>query len=150
MAEQKQIECVLLPQFECNLLLPRASIVQVVESEQLDIVVDLQGALLGKLQWQGWTVPLLSFEAAIHSKVPKYNSETKSIIVHSLMDDEARPFIGLTCQGMPKVIEINDRNIKIINGGDSDFIQSKVIINADTEAYIPELPVLVSYTAQYL
>ena len=88
MADNKQqLDCVLLPQFELNLLLPRANVVQVIDGEQLDIVVDLQGGMLGKMQWHGWTVPLLSFEAVAHGVTPKYNRDTKSVILHSLMDE---------------------------------------------------------------
>ncbi|MBN1379518.1 MAG: hypothetical protein JXA04_09810 [Gammaproteobacteria bacterium] len=152
MAEEKQnIDCILLPQFNLNLLLPRASIVQVIESEQLDIVVDLQGGMLGKLQWHGWTVPLLSFESVANGTIPKFNRETKSAIVHSLMDDAVTPFIALTLQGSPQAIEINSKNTKMVTGFvPNDFIKSKVIINAELEAYIPELPVLVTYAVQFL
>lgn len=147
---ESQLQCVLLPQFDSNLLLPRASIVQVIEGQQLDIVVDLQGGMLGKLQWHGWTVPLLSFEAVAHEALPKYNSETRSVIVHSLMDDAVTPFVGLTVQGEPQPIEITEENTRVLSSGDSDFVQSKVIINTEIEAYIPELPVLVTYAAQFL
>jgi chemosensory pili system protein ChpC len=148
--EKSQIQCALLPQFETNLILPRASIVQLVEGRQLDIVVDLQGGMLGKLQWHGWTVPLLSFEAVAHNALPKYNSETKSIIVHSLMDDAVTPFIALTVQGEPRPMELTEKNTKVISGGENDFVQSKVLIDTEIEAYIPELPVLVTYAAQFL
>ncbi len=152
MADQKQqLECVLLPQFESNLLLPKASIAQVIESEQLDIVVDLQGAMLGKLQWRGWTVPLLSFEAVLNGSIPKYNLETNSVIVHSLIEDSVSPYIALTVQGPPKGLEINKKNIKPVAGFvPNDFVKSKVLINAELEAYIPELPVLVTYAVQFM
>ena len=152
MAESnQQIECVLLPQFDSNILLPRASIVQVIDGEHLDIVVDLQGGMLGKLQWHGWTVPLLSFEAVSGNTIPKYNRDTKSVIVHSLMDDSVTPFIALTLQGSPQAIEINSKNTKPVAGFiPNDFVKSKVIINTELEAYIPELPVLVTYAVQFL
>ena len=152
MADEKQkLECVLLPQFDSNLLLPRASVVQVIDSERLDIVVDLQGGMLGKLQWHGWTVPLLSFESVSNGSTPKFNIDTKSAIVHSLIDDAVTPYIALTLQGPPKALEINKNNIKPITGFvANDFVKSKVIINAEIEAYIPELPVLVTYAVQFL
>lgn len=147
----QKLDCALLPQFEINLLLPRASIVQVIESEGLDIVVDLQGGMLGKLQWHGWTVPLLSFEAVSNGTIPKYNRDTKTVIVHSLMDDAITPYIALTLQGSPQAIEINSKNTKAVTGFiANDFIKSKVIINTEIEAYIPELPVLVTYAVQFL
>lgn len=149
--DKQQLDCVLLPQFDMNLLLPRASIVQVIDSDRLDIVVDLQGGMLGKLQWRGWTVPLLSFEAVSTGNVPKYNRDTKSVIVHSLMDDMVTPFIALTLQGSPQAVAITGKNTKAVAGFiPNDFVKSKVIINTEIEAYIPELPVLVTYAVQFL
>lgn len=145
------IQCVILPQFQISLLLPRANVVEVVNGRDLDIVVDLQGAVIGKMQWRGWTVPLVSFESASSGLIPKFNSETKSVILHSLADDNVRPYIALTVQGNPKAIEIDASQLKMVGGAESDdFVQSKVWVNAEFEAIIPDLSMLVSYTSQYL
>lgn len=151
MAIDDPIQCVILPQFQGSLLLPRASVVEVVDGRDLDIVVDLQGGVIGKMQWRGWTVPLVSFEAASSGSIPKFNSETKSVILHSLADDSTRPYIALTVQGNPKTIEVQDSHLKVIPGAESnDFVQSKVWVNAEFEALIPDLSMLVTYTSQYL
>lgn len=147
---EKHIDCVLVPQFETQLLLPRASVVQVIDSEKLDIVVDLQGGVLGKLQWQGWTIPLVSFESILNGTIPKFNRDTKAVILHSLIDDAVTPYIAVTSQGVPQDIEISEAKIDMTEMSDSDFIQSKVYVNSDIQAYIPELPVLVTYTAQFI
>lgn len=151
MAIDDPIKCVILPQFQGSLLLPRASVVEVVDGRDLDIVVDLQGGVIGKMQWRGWTVPLVSFEAASSGSIPKFNSETKSVILHSLADDSTRPYIALTVQGNPKTIEVQDSHLKVIpNAESNDFVQSKVWVNAEFEALIPDLSMLVTYTSQYL
>jgi chemosensory pili system protein ChpC len=150
MSENGAIECVLIPQFEVNLLLPRASIVDLVDGEDMHIVVDLQGGIIGKLQWQGWTVPLISFEAASHDTIPKFNLQTKALIIHSLGDEELRPYIALTVQGDPEVFTLSDSDIKSVGKGkENDFVKSKVLLHAKTEALIPDLSTLVSYTSQY-
>lgn len=151
MVDDDRIECVVLPQFQGNLLLPRASVVEVVEGRNMDIVVDLQGGVIGKMQWRGWTVPLVSFEAASSGTIPKFNSETKSVILHSLADDIERPYIAVTVQGNPKTVEVEESNLKAVSGTENnDFVQSKVWVNAEFEAIIPDLSMLVSYTSQYL
>jgi chemosensory pili system protein ChpC len=151
MDENGAIECVLIPQFEVNLLLPRASIVDLIDGEDMHIVVDLQGGIIGKIQWHGWTVPLISFEAASKETIPKFNQQTKALIIHSLGDEEVRPYIALTVQGDPEVFTLGDDDIKSV-GKDkgNDFVQSKVVLHAKTEALIPDLSTLVSYTSQYV
>lgn len=151
MAIDDPVQCVILPQFQGNLLLPRASVVEVVNGRDMDIVVDLQGGVIGKMQWRGWTVPLVSFEAASGGSIPKFNSETKSVILHSLADDGTRPYIALTLQGNPKTVEVQESQLKVVPSTDSnDFVQSKVWINAELEAIIPDLSMLVTYTSQYI
>jgi chemosensory pili system protein ChpC len=148
--ENDGIECVLMPQFELSLLLPRASVVDLLEAEDMRIVVDLQGGIIGKIQWQGWTVPLISFEAASNDSIPKFNQQTKAVLIHSLVEDNMRPYIALTVQGDPEVLTISDADIKSLGREDgNDFVQSKVLIHTRTEALIPDIATLVSYTSQY-
>jgi chemosensory pili system protein ChpC len=150
MDENGAIECVLMPQFGLNLLLPRASVVDLLDAVDMHIVVDLQGGIIGKIQWQGWTVPLISFEAASNDSIPKFNLQTKAVVIHALADDEAHPYIALTVQGDPEVMSLTDADIKATGKDkDNDFIQSKVLVHAKIEAIIPDISTLVSYTSQY-
>lgn len=151
MVDDGLIECVVIPQFQGSLLLPRACVVEVVEGRDMDIVVDLQGGVIGKMQWRGWTVPLVSFESASSGTIPKFNSETKAVILHSLADNTERPYIAITVQGNPKAIEVEESHLKQVGGAESsDFVQSKVWVNAEFEAVIPDLSMLVSYISQYV
>lgn len=144
------IECVLMPQFEVNLLLPRASVLDLIETQDMQIVVDLQGGIIGKIQWQGWTVPLISFEAASRDTIPKFNLQTRAVVIHSVGNDETHPYIALTVQGEPEVMSLSDNDIKVVSREkESDFIQSKVLLHTKTEAIIPDLSMLASYTSQY-
>ncbi|GIX21952.1 MAG: hypothetical protein KatS3mg121_0735 [Gammaproteobacteria bacterium] len=86
--------------------MPAAVVADVLPGDALDIVVDLQGGLLGKLQWRGWTVPLLSFEAVLSEGIPRYNAQTRSALLYSLSDDPTQPFIALTVQGEPKPLRV--------------------------------------------
>lgn len=150
MAENEAIECVLMPQFEVKLLLPRASVVDLLDAEDMRIVVDLQGGIIGKIQWQGWTVPLISFEAASSDTIPKFNLQTKAVVIHSLADDEVHPYIALTVQGDPEVMTLAEGDVKALGKEENnDFVQSKVLLHTKTEAIIPDLATLVSYTSQY-
>jgi chemosensory pili system protein ChpC len=150
MEENGAIECVLIPQFEVSLLLPRASVVDLIDGEDMQIVVDLQGGIIGKIQWQGWTVPLISFEAASNDTIPKFNLQTKALVIHGLGDDEKRPYIALTVQGDPEVLSLADGDVKSIGKEKgNDFVKTKVLLHAKTEALIPDLDTLVSYTNQY-
>jgi chemosensory pili system protein ChpC len=150
MDENGAIECVLMPQFEVKLLLPRASVLDLLDAEDMQIVVDLQGGIIGKIQWQGWTVPLISFEAASRDAIPKFNLETKAVIIHSLADDELHPYIALTVQGDPEVMTLTDGDVKTMaKEEDNDFVRSKVLLHTRIEAIIPDIATLVSYTSQY-
>lgn len=150
MDENGTIECVLMPQFGVNLLLPRASVVDLLDAVDMHIVVDLQGGIIGKIQWQGWTVPLISFEAASSDSIPKFNQQTKAVIIHSLAGDEIHPYIALTVQGDPEVMALSEGDVKVMSmEKDGDFVQSKVLVHTKIEAIIPDLSLLASYTSQY-
>ncbi len=148
MDNDSSIQCVILPQFNSNLLLPRASVVTVLEGKELDIVVDLQEGLIGKVRWSGVAIPLLSFESVCHGEIARFNSESKTVILHSL-SDESHPYIALTFQGALKEVELSEEQMETIKKPkDNEFIQSRVRID-NTEADIPDLPMLMSYTGRF-
>lgn len=147
----ESVHCVILPQFNSNLLLPRSNIVAILQGEELDIVVDLQAGIIGKVRWRGLAIPLISFEAACHSEMAKFNSETKTVILHSLSDDEGQPYIALTLQGRAQELELSEEQLSVVGSAEeNDMVLNTVQINEDIQADIPDIPMLVSYASQYV
>lgn len=140
------LRCIILPTTaEYALLLPEASLVDVISGEGLDIVVDPQGGMIGKLHWRGWHVPLLSFDAASRGGIPKFNMETKTIIVHSLSDDQHMLYIALTVQGVPRRVVLKEDQLSA-----QPFLTKSELVALTVEyngqvLVIPDLGGLVKY-----
>lgn len=140
------LRCIVLPiKAEYSLLLPNISLVEIIEGVDLDIVVDPQGGLIGKVQWHGWHVPLLSFDAASYGTIPKFNMETKTVVIHSLSTDSRMPYLGLIVQGAPKRIVINDDQLKPCKKTiESDLVEMMAKFENQT-LVVPCLAALVAY-----
>ena len=150
MMSSETVNCLIINQTASKLLLPKVALVEVINGQDLDIVVDLQGALLGKLQWKGWTVPLLSFEAARDGSIPKFNNDTQSTLWHAQTDDEVYPFIGLTAQGDMEPVAIKEEDLYPVDiAADNEFVHSVVRIGEGEELYIPDLAALAAYAKRF-
>ncbi|MBA3581200.1 MAG: chemotaxis protein CheW [Gammaproteobacteria bacterium] len=148
------IQCMLLSMYEQQLLLPASVVVDIINGRELDIVVDAQGGLIGKVQWRGWTVPLLSFEAAVGDTIPKFNMQTKAIVLHALSEDdeELLPYIALTAQKDPTPLVLGEAQLKVVDYGEHSshgLVNMNIQINGDIIAAIPNFEALMTYTHRY-
>lgn len=140
------LRCIVLPiTTDYSLLLPNVSLVEIIEGEDLDIVVDPQGGLIGKIQWHGWHVPLLAFDAASYDTIPKFNMETKIILIHSLSTDLRMPYLGLTVQGVPKRVVFSEGQLKPCRKTmDSNLVEAMVKFENKT-LVVPNLAEIIIY-----
>ncbi len=147
----QQFNCLLFSQEENYLLLPAVSVLDVLEQTGHNIVVDLQGAVLGKIQWQNRAIPLLSFDSACHGKMPKLDSYTKAAVVYSLSDSSNTKHFAFTVKGNPQKVTVSRENIQaMVVHDDEYFVKSKNVLDGDKEVYIPDLPELAHYIDRQL
>jgi chemosensory pili system protein ChpC len=57
----REIRCVLVPVSNLRLLLPNATVAEVITYSKPEPVADAPEWLLGRIAWRGWRVPLVSF-----------------------------------------------------------------------------------------
>jgi len=128
MAEDTQIiKCVILTLRKENVIVPNALVAEIISVKDLEESEDLPQWLLGRMNWRGAEVPLLSFEAAGGEEVAKVNLNTQAVVLYSVgkSGEEAEtPYLGLVMSGVPHVSHFTREQVK----SDSEALESHPMI----------------------
>lgn len=108
----EQIKCIVLNISEDALLMPNASIAEIVPIKNIINVANKPGWMLGYLDWRGNSVPLISFEAMGGVRMPSLAGGTvKAAVLFSIGDDKSIPYVSILMQGAPTVVSVKADDI---------------------------------------
>ena len=130
-----------------GLLLPASALVEVIESKDLNVVVDLQAGIIGKMQWRNMAIPLMSYETASGLVTAAFNVETKAAVVRVPVENSSIQYIAIATYGDPKVVQLTQRHIKEIPEEDNidNFLAvSRVQIEGQL-LWVPDMPAVVDH-----
>lgn len=108
------IKCMILTLRSQNILLPSASVAEMVSAEGAIPTVDLPSWFVAKMRWHGVDVPIVSYEAASGEKIKEVNQNTQIAMIYTAGSDKSRyPYIGLVVSGVPHVTQFTREQIII-------------------------------------
>lgn len=139
-ASDLEIRGVLLPLREAQLLLPNASVSEVVSTTELAMISDMPSWFLGVLSWRQREVPVISFEELVEVPSDESNQSSKIAICNTLGGNPRRPFIGILLSSMPKLVRVSENVITPLEN-EHDLgtaVKRQLIINGE-EAWIPDM-----------
>jgi chemosensory pili system protein ChpC len=136
----REIRGVMIPVTGGRLLLPNATIAEVVSYVAPEQIANAPDWLLGRLTWRGWHLPLFSFAILSGTAVQENVSNAKVAILKGLSGNAKLPFVALLAQGFPRLTTIMQDTL-ISAGGENDRaqgIRAHVLVRSD-HAIIPDL-----------
>lgn len=123
-----------------KLLLPNATVAEVITMSEPEAVADAPGWLLGRVPWRGWRVPLFSFGvlSGLASREPVETSRVS--VLKALSGQKRLPFVALLAQGFPRLTTLSpDTVVPVEDGADLPAcVLSRVLIRDDA-AMIPDM-----------
>ena len=132
MSEQpKELYSLLIPLQGERLLVPRVCVAEVIAFVEPDPTGQgtdqtIPDWYLGRVEWNGRRVPVLSFEGFAGEATKKRAGRTRIVIFHALGGEQAVAYYGVITQGFPQLVRV-----------------SPDVLSADVERTYPEeLPVL--------
>lgn len=145
----REIRGVMIPITGARLLLPNATIAEVISYSTPEKIAGAPDWLLGRLQWRGWRLPLFSF--TVLSGVPAVERVTnaKVAVLKTLGGNAQIPFIALLAQGFPRLTTIEpDLLIPASHDGEhTTAVRAQVLVRND-QAIIPDLSLIESMLIQ--
>lgn len=144
MSDNSQIlPCVMIPMTDRQLLLPNVSIAEVIDYAGAEAQADAPDWLIGRLNWRGLELPVISYDAANGGQVGKPDGSRGRIAVLNTIGQyhDQLPFIALVTQGIPSQARLAEDQITPVEGqaGPADLM---VVDVEGHTAYIPNLEYL--------
>ncbi len=134
-----EIRSVMVPVSGLYLLLPNATVAEVVGYSAPEPVPGSAEWLLGTMMWRGWQVPLISFARLIDQSQTESTQGSRICITKSLINNEKMPYIGILSQGHPRLITVTDENFtEVTTEGNPIGVAGQVTVN-EREAIVPDL-----------
>lgn len=136
----REIRCVLVPVGEARMLLPNATIAEVVTYSAPEPVEGAPHWLLGRIAWRGWRVPLVSFTQLAGTAEGDSELVVRVAVLKALGGDPRLPFIAVQTQGFPRLTTLNAELIIPTHDGNTlpPGVRARVLVRDDV-AVIPDL-----------
>ena len=141
MTAQADIRGVLIQISGARLLLPNATIAEVLSFADPEPIADAPDWLLGRIRWRGWQLPLVAFSRLAGIGDEKGGLGSKVIVLKALGGNPKAPFFAVLTQGFPRLVTVSDSRL-VTNETEPSLlpsgVQAQVTLNED-EALVPDL-----------
>ena len=135
----RDIRGVLISVNQGRLLLPNASVAEVITFSEPEPVENAPSWMLGQIRWRGWRLPLLSFSRFAGWSDEEGQIGAKVVVLKALGGNPKLPYFAVLSQGFPRLVtvahsalsETSQKNLPV-------GIHSMVMLNDDAAA-VPDL-----------
>jgi chemosensory pili system protein ChpC len=136
----REIRCVLVPVGDLRLLLPNATVAEVITQSTPEPVASAPAWLLGRITWRGWRVPLVSFAQLAGAGEGDAELSVRVAVLKALGGNPKLPFIAVLTQGFPRLTTLNAELIIPTHDGSAlpPGVRAHVLVRDDV-AMIPDL-----------
>lgn len=137
------IRGVLIQVREARLLLPNATIAEVLSFATPEPVDNAPDWLLGRIRWRGWQLPLVSFSRFAGIAEEEGGLGSKVIVLKALGGDTRYPYFAMLTQGFPRLVTVTEAALATLDDSDEvpEGVLARVRMNED-EAIVPDLAAL--------
>ncbi|GAA4870302.1 chemotaxis protein CheW [Luteimonas vadosa] len=136
----QDIRGVLIQVEGARLLLPNASISEVLSFADPEPIADAPAWLLGRIRWRGWMLPLVSFARLSGLADEQGGLGSKVVILKALGGDDKMPHFALLTQGFPRLVTVSRDALAREESQDPlpDGVQMQVLLK-DDPALVPDI-----------
>lgn len=136
----REIRGVMVPVTDGRVLLPNATVAEVISYTRPEPITNAPNWLLGRLAWRGWRLPLFSFPMLTGRLDDESRTNARVAVLKALGGSAAMPFIALLAQGFPRLTTIT-QDVLIPTSDEhpqAPGIHTGVLVR-DDRAVIPDL-----------
>ncbi|MDN5925079.1 MAG: chemotaxis protein CheW [Xanthomonadales bacterium] len=145
------IRGVMIPVTGGRVLLPNATVSEVITYSVPEPVENAPAWLLGRLSWRGWRLPLFSFAVLAGMADNEGYSNAKVTVLKALGGRQRLPFMAMLAQGFPRLTTLNsDVILPSGDGSEPPMGVYEYVMVRDDDAVIPDLAALETMLADAL
>ncbi len=103
MAEQTEIRGLMIPVTNGRVLLPNASVAEVITLSTPEKIPNAPEWLMGRINWRGWRLPLFSFSLLAGMSLDEGSRGTRVTVLKALSGHPRLPYVAMLAQGFPRL-----------------------------------------------
>lgn len=135
----RDIRGVLISVNQGRLLLPNASVAEVITFSEPEPVENAPSWMLGQIRWRGWRLPLLSFSRFAGWSDEEGQIGAKVVVLKALGGNPKLPYFAVLSQGFPRLVTVAHSALsETVQNNLPVGIHSMVMLNDDAAA-VPDL-----------
>ena len=137
---QSDIRGVLIQVAGARLLLPNATIAEVLSFAEPEPLENAPDWLLGRIRWRGWQLPLIAFSRLAGISSERGGLGSKVIVLKALGGDTKAPYFAVLTQGFPRLVTVSRAALVAVDAGDElpAGVLGRVELNEDP-ALVPDV-----------
>ena len=112
-AEEEELYSLLVPLADERLIIPRACVAEVVRYTKPDHREGSRNWMLGTINWNGRTLPVVAFEGAIGKDIPAPTGRTRVVVFYASSGNLKSGYFGVITQGFPQLVRVNREVLKL-------------------------------------
>ena len=147
----REIRGVMVPITDGRVLLPNATVAEVISYTKPETIPNAPAWLLGRLPWRGWRLPLFSFPILTGQLTDESRTNARVAVLKALGGNAGMPFIALLAQGFPRLTTVTQE--LLIPTSDehphAPGVRAEVLVR-DDRAVIPDLDAIEGMVARAL
>ena len=147
---QRIISSLYLPVSDNNLLLPNVCVAEVIAYQEPTKLGSAPDYYLGTVKWRGINVPVISYEIANGVAPNKRAADARIAVINTTgQHGDTLPFFALICQGIPRLVKINEDVIKSVRKKKGPADDALVRVDGE-DAVIPKIDYLESLIKKHI
>ena len=135
---QADIRGVLIQVTEGKLLLPNATVAEVITYSEPEAVPGAPAWIMGKIRWRGWRIPMVSFARLAGFSETEGERGSKVAVLKALSGNPKLPYFCMLTQGFPRLTTVSASQLIEQAGEAPPGTVMRVMLRED-EAVIPDL-----------
>jgi len=138
--ETREIRGLMIPVTNGRVLLPNASVTEVITASTPERIPSTPDWLLGRVNWRGWRIPLFSFSLLAGMAMDERRAGGRVTVIKALGGNPRLPYLAMLAQGFPRLTTISPEIL--LPTGDGGIPRPGVLMDVlvrDDTAIIPDL-----------
>ena len=111
--ETEELYSLLIPLAEDRLIVPRACVAEVVRFTAPEQEAGAHAWMMGSVNWNGRSLPVVSFDGALGKDVPVTTGRTRIVVFHANTGQLKTGHFGVLTQGFPQLVRVNENVLQL-------------------------------------
>ena len=107
-AESEELYSLLIPLADERLIVPRACVAEVVRFTKPEKEEGAHDWMMGIVNWNGRSLPVVSFEGALGKDKPVATGRTRIVVFYASTGQLKSGYFGVLTQGFPQLVRVNE------------------------------------------